>query len=348
MLAEDLLRAIRESVAWFPLSGRTAIEVTGRDRATFLHNFCTNDIKKLQPGQGCEAFFCNAKGRVIGHGNIVATEDALWIDSVPSQSAKLMAHLDRYIIREDVTLHDRTTEVASTYLSGPRALEPLFALISPLGIQEKSAVCLRQQAELLPINHQFRLLTEFSDPEELPVFYLRSVDWLGEQGYILTSPQSDPVEELHGLGGEMIELQNIQTGTADDFEALRIAAGWPLFGIDMTEDNLPQEVARTAQAISFTKGCYLGQEPIARLDALGHTNRELRRLAIDTETRPQAGTELLDQTTDDIVGQITSAAPAPFGPGVVALGYLKTKWTKPGTIVKLGTLPGQTATVQPL
>jgi len=343
MLSAPLLHAYRESAAWFPLPGRTAIEVTGRDRATFLHNFCTNDIKKLQPGQGCEACFCNAKGRVIGHGTIFAEAAALWIDTVPGAAEKLLAHLDRYLIREDVVLRDATADVATTYLAGPQALEPLLAYISPLGIHEEVAQRLRQTASSLPINGHARIwpLPDATDVE-LTV-HLRCVDWLGERGYLMTSPPSDT--QL-GLGGELIELQGVPSGRPTDWEALRIAAGWPMYGVDLTEEHLPQEVARNERCISFTKGCYLGQEPIARLDALGHTNRELRRLKLDGDQIPLPGTTLHDVTTGDLVGNVTSASAAPFDTGGVALGYLKTKWTKPGTVIGVGqATPLQTAIV---
>ncbi|MBI1349062.1 hypothetical protein GC163_22550 [bacterium] len=303
MFSTALQDAIQQTAAWFPLPGRTSIEVRGKDRATFLHNFCTNEIKKLQPGQGCEAFFCNAKGRVIGHGSIFATNDALWIDSVPGQSQKLIAHLDRYLIREDVTLTDQTSaSLALCSVATPSAVNPA------------------------------------SRPDDL---FTIDLNWQGLRCSLHIGPTSAIEQVMTDLQG-----QGAQFGTASDWDALRIAAGWPVYGLDITEENLPQEVARNDQAISFTKGCYLGQEPIARLDALGHTNRELRRLVIDGEIIPPAGANLSDSSTGDVVGHITSAALAPFQAGIVALGYLKTKWTKPGTVVTVESTPTMSATVQ--
>ncbi len=119
-------------------------------------------------------------------------------------------------------------------------------------------------------------------------------------------------------------------GTAA-FDALRTEAGFPLYGIDITDANLAQEVNRTAQAISFTKGCYLGQEPIARIDAMGHVNQQLRGIRLSAGPVPAAGTEVLTTDGDPRkIGQITSAAMS-YGTNLpVALGYLKRNYDSPG------------------
>src|SRR5439155_9007426 len=92
------------------LNQRTLIELTGRDRAAFLHNFCTNDIRGLKPGGGCEAFITSVQGRILGHVLVFCGAETLVLETVPGQSDRLLTHLDRYLIREDVTLADRTGE----------------------------------------------------------------------------------------------------------------------------------------------------------------------------------------------------------------------------------------------
>ena len=131
------------------------------------------------------------------------------------------------------------------------------------------------------------------------------------------------------------EAAGVVPASPAQWETRRIAAGWPEYGVDVTEDHLPQELARNDRLLSFTKGCYLGQEPIARLDALGHTNRELRRLTI-TGIEPVApGTNVLDPASGDVMGTITSAAVDAMGTGCVALGYVKTRANRPGTLLNL-------------
>jgi folate-binding protein YgfZ len=105
-------------------------------------------------------------------------------------------------------------------------------------------------------------------------------------------------------------------------EIIRLEAGVPLYGVDITDENLPQEVNRNAQAISFTKGCYLGQETVARIDALGHVNKLLVGLKFAGETVPATGTELTAQ--GKAVGQVTSAVYSPRLKAPLALGYVRT------------------------
>ena len=109
----------------FDVSTRTQIEITGRDRVKFLHSFCTNDIKKLQPVQGCEAFVTNVNGKVLGHIFVFAERDSLWLESVAGSAAALLPHFDRYVITEDVRFADRSSEFAELLLAGPQSTELL-------------------------------------------------------------------------------------------------------------------------------------------------------------------------------------------------------------------------------
>src|SRR5688572_19059357 len=112
--------AFLPAAGWIPWPGRSQIRLTGADRAKFLHNFCTNDIKKLQPGQGCEAFLTNIKGRILGHLFVFAGQNDLTIDTVPSDDVKLRDHLDRYLITENVQIEVVTDQSQCVYLFGSR------------------------------------------------------------------------------------------------------------------------------------------------------------------------------------------------------------------------------------
>lgn len=293
------------------LTGRCQLRLTGADRAKFLHNFCTNDILKLPAGGGCELCLCNAKGRILGHGSVFATAEALWLDSVPGAGPKLWAHLDRYLIREAVTIDDLTAEWGLFALWGPDSpavLSPLFgddaAIRDFAGTWNTSGIRVVESAGGLQC---------------------RRVDWLGEPMVIVAGPRAEISRMQTGLSAA-----GVVSASPAQWETRRIAAGWPEYGVDVTEDHLPQELARNERLLSFTKGCYLGQEPIARLDALGHTNRELRRLAITGAEPVAPGTSLLDPASGESVGTITSAAIDESGTGCVALGYLKTRANRPG------------------
>jgi folate-binding protein YgfZ len=293
------------------VTDRAQIEVTGRDRVKFLHSFCTNDLQKRQPGQGCEAFVTNVNGKVLGHIFVFLEREALWIDSVPGSGTTLLPHFDRYLITEDVRFADRSPEFAEFLLFGDTST----TLLEQLGLTVGS----------LPL---YGHLDHGSDV--LPVRSVRRVDWLGGPTWLLQAPighRGDIVQRLSAAGAAAADLET--------FHALRIMAGFPLYGSDITDDNLAQEVGRTAQAISFTKGCYLGQEPIARIDALGHVNRQLCRLVLPSQVPPLAGTPVHEHATPDAkaIGAITSSALDLNGSQALALAYLRSPFVKSGTEV---------------
>ncbi len=306
-------RPITNDQFLFVISDRTQIEVTGRDRVKFLHSFCTNDIKKLQPGQGCEAFVTNVNGKVLGHIFVFAERDSLWLESVAGCAAPLLAHFDKYLITEDVRFADQSAEFAELLLVG----EQSTALLERLGLPV---------AKLARNEH----LTHGNDV--FPIRSARRVDWFNAPTWLLSIPvaQRDAVQQALTQAGATV-------GDAELFDWLRIAAGFPLYGIDITEENLAQEVGRTPLAISFTKGCYLGQEPIARIDAMGHVNRQLCRLEISSGSPPVAGTSVFDRPVPDgkAVGTITSATRNRVGDAdkPIALAYLRSAFAKTGSRV---------------
>ncbi|MBL8849002.1 MAG: folate-binding protein YgfZ [Planctomycetaceae bacterium] len=315
MTVAEQYRAATERAAMFDVSDSAMIEVTGRDRATFLHSFCTNDIKKLQPGQGCEAFVTNVKGRIVGHVLVFAEDESLWIDGDPGTQAVLLGHLNRYVITEDVEFHDRTGEFARSLVCGPAAV---VTLAEQFGVSAARNPMYGGQHGLI--------LAEFG---------LRRVPWSVAPAFLFMHQAAAMTDLVAAL-----RAANVVPANGDVLELLRIEAMWPRYGVDLTEDYLAQEAGRTAQAISFTKGCYLGQEPIARLDALGHTNRELRGIRFEMPGEVTAGTQVLDAIGAVEVGAISSVATHPVTNCPVALAMLKTVANAPGTTVLARTPSG--------
>jgi len=301
-------KAASTKAALFDLSDRTQIELTGVDRAQFLHNFCTNEIKKLAPGSGCEAFVTNIKGRILAHVFVFAEEHSLWIDTVPRAEQSLLSHLDRYLITEDVELHARTNELGDLFLSGEQA----GGLLNSLGCDVSN---------LRTCDH---VVSQISGIEVT----VRRVDLIGVPGFLLSTSR----EPLAPLWSQLSKAGATPAGSAA-FHALRIEAGMPLYGLDLSDDNLAQEAARNVQAISFTKGCYLGQEPIARIDALGHVNRELRGLKLPAGPVPKPGSTVLTADESQEIGHVTSSAMSYADDGPVALALLRSNWTTRDTQV---------------
>jgi folate-binding protein YgfZ len=272
--------ALAAGAGFVELGQRTQIEALGCDRATFLNNLCTNDIRKLAPGQACEAFFTNVQGKVLAHVHVWARPESLVIETVAGLGEKLLAHLDRYLIREQVELLDRSQQWTVFLLGGAQAAGAL---------------------------HYVGPQVEITRPAL----------------YLLSCPldQADNVRKaLHAAGATPCESAAL--------EMARIEAGFPWYGQDISEENLAPEVGRDKQAISYVKGCYLGQETIARIDALGHVNRLLTGVAFQGGDVPPRGAELF--SGDKAVGQVTSAAFSPKLQAPLALAYVRRGHHEPG------------------
>lgn len=309
---EKEYQSAHETAAVFDLSNRDQIELQGSDREKFLHNFCTNDIKSLQPDQGCEAFITNVQSRLIGHVFVFKHEESLWIDTASGNSESIINHLDRYMILEDANIKQHHLEFGNLYLTGPQSTEMLGQL--------------EIDAESLAKNQQLRVRGTDSQ------LTIRRVDWLGQTGYLCCMQYV----KMADFWKRLVDAGVCPAGH-NIFDALRIEALFPIYGIDLSEENLAQEACRTEQAISFKKGCYLGQEPIARIDALGHVNRELRSIGIDQEWIPPAGTKVMTGEENELkeVGTITSSAQS-FGKyPVVAMAVLRRGSNEPGTTVHI-------------
>lgn len=302
---------------------RTLVELAGQDRARFLHGFCTNDIKRLSPGEGCEAFITSVQGKVLGYTAIFAQEDSLVLDTVPGQAEKLLAHFDRYLIREDVRLIDRGNVNSQWLLGGQRA--PL--MLNKLGIREVPQSPYASAAGRIGNCH----------------VWLRRVPWFLADAFLIEGA----AENLDAIYQALTDAGGVPASPAAA-RAARIEAGTPEYGQDISEKNLPQEVGRDRQAISFTKGCYLGQETVARIDALGHVNRLLVGVRFEGPSVPPAASALFAGESE--VGQVTSASFSPRFGVPLALAYVRREQTAPGTRLHSGegaaevvTLPAEPA-----
>jgi folate-binding protein YgfZ len=303
-----------EGAAVFDQSHRGKVEAVGKEALPFLHNLCTNDIKNLTVGSGCEAFLANARARTLAHVYVFrrppeAPAD-LWLDAGPGLGEKVFKHLDRHLISEQVELAERTREYAQVHLCGPQARAVLeMALGGPVG-------------ELGELQHEQR---SFGAAGTVQV---RRHDLLNLSGYDLLWT----VEGAAAFWTALTQAGAVSAGQ-EAFEVLRIEAGVPRYGAEMNEERFVVEVGRTPQAISYSKGCYLGQEPIVMARDRGHVNRTLLGLTLPEGGPVSAGAKVWRGEQE--VGLVTSSVFSPRLGKSVALAYLRRGHQEPGTAVEV-------------
>jgi folate-binding protein YgfZ len=307
--AETEYEAARTGCVVFDQSHRGKVEVTGPDATSFLHNLSTNDVQNLPLGGGCEAFFATAKARVVLHAfiyhlHLAGDRPALWLDVPPGYAEKTLQHLDHFLISEQVEFADRTREFAQVHLAGPNAKSVL----------ERALV--DEVPDLDELQHMMRTFGQNATCS------IRRRSPLGVPGYDIVCLRS----RAETVWATLL-LAGAKPAGRDAWEVLRVEAGTPVLGIDMDESTFVPEVGRTAQAISQTKGCYLGQEPIVMARDRGQINRILRGLKLAGDPAPH-DSRLFQQ--DQEVGRITSCLRSPRL-GTIALGYVRRTAWEPGT-----------------
>ncbi len=284
------------------VSSYCLLRATGNDRVKFLNGLVTNDVSRLGLGDGCELFLTTVQGKTLGFGWGFARPDSLLLELAARDAADILRHFDKYTIREDVKFEDITAEHQVLVVAGPKAAERLSEHVRFAPEQTEVAL---QTVELgkVPVD-ALRLI---SDPLLVHLVCPRD-----ETAQVLGA--------LHDLG--------IQETTAEDAEALRIEYAVPSAPGEISTNHLPQELDRDARAISFNKGCYLGQETVARLDALGHVNWLLRRLHLPTAKPLPPGMQL--ELDGKPIARITSSAYSPRLGRAVALAYVRSGYEQPG------------------
>ena len=317
----------RRHAVLFDVSERGKIEVTGKEAAMFLHNLCTNDIKNLAPGSGCEAFFTTAKAKVIAYALIYHRpspegQDAFWIDVDPNVADKLMKHLDRHLISEQAEFSDHIAEFGQLHLAGP----------------ESSAVLGKASHEatlsLGELQHRTQTIAAVA-------CQTRRHDALGVPGYDLIFARDNTAAVRQALAEA-----GARSAGMDVLDVLRIEAGTPVYGLDMDDERAVMEVGRTKQAICYTKGCFLGQEPIVMARDRGHVNRTLLGVRFSGEEAVARLAKLLHDGQE--VGQVTSSSWSPGLNASIGLAYIRRGFQEPGRRLEVEGAAGRTAEVASL
>lgn len=284
----------------FDQSHRGKVELTGPHAAPFLHNLCSNDIKGMPLGGGCEAFFADRTARYISLANIYHLilgdgRHAFWLDLPPGTGLSMISHLDRHLVSEQVEFADRTGEFAQFHLSGVGSTQLLSDAIG------------EEIPELAQHQHMVRTVGG-----RIPTSIRRN-DKLGQTGYDLVV-LSDRGPSLWQI---LVENRAFPAGE-EAFQGLRIKSGLPEEPGELESSVRVMEVDRPKTAISDNKGCYLGQEPIVMARDRGQLNRKLRRIKL-VATELASGPILVDGKE---IGRLCSFKELDKGTWL-GLGYLR-------------------------
>jgi folate-binding protein YgfZ len=295
---------VRRAVGLADISHLGRLRITGKDRTSFLNGLLTNDVSQLKENSGQRTALLNSKARVLADLYLYTQPDSLVIDTGESAAPHVKEILDRFIITEDVQIHDATSDLVQMTVQGPKSSQAIKQI---LGAETQN---LKQLEQL-----------------NLGPSTIIARDRTGQSGYDIILPVLEAEPVWHGflLNGGEIGLNPVGS---EALEILRLEAGYPKYAADIDENTIVLE-AGFKDALNFTKGCYLGQEVVARATHIGRVNKQLVRLEVETKDPVAPRSKLMSDGRE--AGFVTSAA---FSPGlgkVTGLGYANREFAKEGT-----------------
>jgi folate-binding protein YgfZ len=279
---------------------RTKIKLTGEDRTRWLNGMVTNNIRDLGVNRGVYCFLLNAQGRIQADLYAYNLGDSILVDADAEQREKILAHFDKYIIADDVEVSDVSATIAAIGISGPTAGE----VLRKAGIQVPELAALDVCTPKCECD---------CDCVECTVVRADEASGSGYEIWLAPKQQKATWDALVAAGASVVGVEAI--------ELRRVSLGVPRVGVDIRERELPQETGQM-RALSFTKGCYLGQEIVERIRSRGAVHRQFGRFSVEGEL-PEHGTKIVADGKE--VGEVTSGGilPLPTGDRAIALGYLR-------------------------
>lgn len=304
--------AVREAVGLVDGSFRGLIEVTGGDRLRWLNGQVTNEVKDLKAGEGKLAGVLNVKGHILADLAVYGLPHSVWVDMQRDRAQLVRDTFDRYIIADDVVAENASDRYAHLMLVGQEARALMSEVVGP------------SVADLAPWHHAEAWLGTL----QLRIIGSR---WLGMPGYdvVVSADLADRAWEALMYLGQSRGLLPVGMAAVD---LLRVEAGWPWYGVDFDDSNLLME-SLTRDHVSFTKGCYIGQEVVIRVEHQGHVNRKLCGLLVSGEVVPTRGATIL--SGDRKVGTVSSAVRSPALNRVIALGTVRREVWDPATKLRI-------------
>ncbi|PQO47063.1 YgfZ/GcvT domain-containing protein [Blastopirellula marina] len=262
-------------LSWIRSPWTCWITISGPSHLRFIQGLCSNDVVSLAVGRGVEAYVPTVQGKVLGHGFFWKSDDRLEFAGLGDQADALLSHLQKYAMIEDVEVTEQSESDDTLFLWGDAVEAFIRETFGDTDVASGEHVEASYEGE--PV-HLFR-------------FSNLSVDAVAIRGPGVSS-----------LVAKLPERE-VTEANSEAWDAVRVAGRFPLHGVDITAEHLAQEVNRDDQAISFTKGCYLGQETVARIDAMGHVNKKLVTVKVD---RPVESLPQPIEVDGKQIGQITS------------------------------------------
>ena len=303
----DEYTAIKEGVAVVDLPWFGTLEFTGSDRALFLHNMLSNEVRNLGNGGGCRAASLSVQGKVLGDLIVLDTEDRMIVLVDGDRHEAVAEHLDRYIIADDVEIADKSANIGMIGVTGPQSC----ALLNACGLPVPDA------------------LWSHAAKDGIRVVQMQLT---GETTYGVFTERS----ALPSLWKSIVNAGATPAG-ALAMDAARIECGLPAAGFEATENRLPLEVGLD-EFLCASKGCYLGQEPIHRVLIRGHVNRKLFGLKLSTDVPPSVPADVV--SAEKTAGEMTSSAYSPVLGTVIGLAVLHVKRARVGETLTVTTPDG--------
>ena len=291
-------------------AARGRIRVSGSEATMFLNGLITNDVKNLAQNRWMPAVFPTVQGRLIGAVRVIrGSEPAFLIDTETASHEAVLKTISKFTLAGDFKVADVTTETALLTVQGQGAAEILQKVFD-------------EPVSDLPQNGVVETAWQ-----NVPVTIIRA-SHTGEDGFDIVIDSSQKAELRQAL-----EAASAQPIGEDTFEILRVEAGIARFGQDMDETNVVPET-NLDDAVSYTKGCYVGQEIIVRIKHRGHPAKKLTRLRFETDQQIEAGA-VIRSTENQEIGRVTSAVISPKR-GSIGLGYVRYEYLAEGTRVVVG------------
>jgi folate-binding protein YgfZ len=312
--------AVKKTTGVADRSGEARFRVTGPDRVTWLQGLLTNDIAALTPGTGCYAAYLTPQGRMLADVRVLNLGEAFLLDVPAVTRETVFERLTTFIIMEDVILEDVTDMLARVAVHGPGAAGVL-------------ATCLSISASASPpsLEEHASLSASFG---EHGVIIAGSRELGSDVGFDVYCPAAAKPALIAAL--HAVATAGVEDIDAEAWNTLRIEAGRPQFGVDMSTDTIPLEAGIEDRAISFSKGCYVGQEIIIRVMHRGHGRVAKKLVGLQPSAPIEIARDAPIYAGEKEIGRVTSAAYSPTLARWIAMGYVQRDFIEPNTGVSIG------------